>query len=383
MAMIAASFPAEARALSPDRLVYLDNLRAGAMILGIFVHTTTLTEFGPLRGVALVSDFFRMAAFFLVSGYLSVLLLAQRDTAAYLRHRLIALLVPLVAGLVLLNPLTLWLVARHHNDLAALGVGFREVMAVALAGGRGLEGQFVWHLHLWFLISLSVYVLLAPALSRALQAPAVGRGLDATLGRLPAWAVAPALALATAAAVAGARILVKLAVDPVLGDVWLIRVTLAYLPFFVLGMLLFLRGREWACVHRIDPVTLGLGIGLYLGARALAEAGGPQALADLGRILATALIRCGIIFALLWLFRALFDRPGAASRLVSESIYSVYLFHYLAIYAVATLLGLGRTGSAAEFFAIAGLVLALTLALHLGAIAQSPLLRFLFNGKGR
>ena len=188
--------------MTNDRLHYLDNLRVFAMLLGILVHTCTTTDFGRLQLVQPISHNFRMGTFFAVSGFFGALLLTRYPVERFLRERLTALTIPLLTCLVLLNPITLWLVYRLHNAQRPCPAlrGLWIVMQ-SFDGANQLSGAIIWHLHLWFLISLAFYCLTAPWVLRLLTRAGKSRFLSEAFQIIPQQFHALLVALAVAALV--------------------------------------------------------------------------------------------------------------------------------------------------------------------------------------
>lgn len=138
--------------MTQTRLHYLDALRSFAMLFGIFVHVGTLSSGAGLsQWIFWISDHFRMGTFFIISGFFAVLIFERRGAIGFLKHRATALLIPFFAALILLNPVTNWLVHLYHNG----PVGLIDYLA-----GRAEPGARAanWFLHLWFLVSLIIYV---------------------------------------------------------------------------------------------------------------------------------------------------------------------------------------------------------------------------------
>jgi len=93
------------------RLHHLDALRSFCMLFGILVHTGTLAPgLAVSQAVFDISENFRMATFFVISGFFGVLLLDRRGARSFLGHRAQGLAIPFLAGVMLLNPVTLWLI---------------------------------------------------------------------------------------------------------------------------------------------------------------------------------------------------------------------------------------------------------------------------------
>ncbi|MEJ7688243.1 MAG: acyltransferase family protein [Variovorax sp.] len=134
-----------------SRIHFLDSARAILMFLGIPYHAGLL--YAPLsdslvpspdgsRFLEVMSEaihIFRMPIFFLVAGYFGAMLLERMQPAVWYRARLVRLCIPLVAGMLLLNPIVV--IAIFYGP----GGGKGDLVAtLTTAGGYGL-----WHL--WFL----------------------------------------------------------------------------------------------------------------------------------------------------------------------------------------------------------------------------------------
>jgi glucan biosynthesis protein C len=364
----------------PGRLVYLDHLRAFAMLFGVLVHATTLGAFGPLEAFAGISDQFRMGVFFAVSGFFAAMLIGRRGAGRFRRDRALAIGLPFLTALVLFNPPALWLVHAWHNPGSDLGPG--AVLAAAFDAGNGLQGAVVWHLHLWFLAALLAYTLAAAPLAAALAAAARIPGLRRACARIPAALVPLAVALAVAAAVVAMRALFTVALKP-LDAPWIVRATLSYLPWYALGLLAWSERGLWQRLHRVDPVLIGTALLLWAVSRGMVPGlEVPAALRGPFEIARREIDVAACLCALLWLFRRVLDRETAAGRALTDSVYTVYLLHYLALhlagFALSPLLG---ADTAALFWAAAALAFATTFALHRGVVARLPLLRLLLNGR--
>jgi len=94
----------------PNRIHYLDNLRAIAMMLGIFLHSALAYAY-PSQNVWLATDstssplidisiwwihLFRMSLFFLISGYFACQMISRRGIRDFIRNRLIRLVLPFI-----------------------------------------------------------------------------------------------------------------------------------------------------------------------------------------------------------------------------------------------------------------------------------------------
>ncbi|HAN98579.1 MAG TPA: hypothetical protein DCQ98_14605, partial [Planctomycetaceae bacterium] len=94
-----------------DRVHYLDNLRALAMLLGVYLHGA-LAYAEPSRSIWLATDpqgsrlvdasiwcihLFRMNLFFLLAGYFAKLLIERKGIGPFLRNRATRIALPFVS----------------------------------------------------------------------------------------------------------------------------------------------------------------------------------------------------------------------------------------------------------------------------------------------
>ena len=161
-----------------DRLHYLDNLRALAMLAGVLFHAAL--AYSPLvhslfptadrQGSAWVDGFawglhlFRMPLFFAVAGFFAAMLVARRGLGGLLRNRLMRVALPFV----LLWPLLHYLLTAItlHAAQTAVHPGPLLLLIRGFLRGSGLPESLPGTDHLWFLYYLMFfYVLLWPARS--------------------------------------------------------------------------------------------------------------------------------------------------------------------------------------------------------------------------
>lgn len=355
-----------------QRFFHLDALRAALMFWGILVHASTLDSGNPVfRSFAIVSGLVRMEAFFVISGFLAYMLLKKYGAKVTVKKRLLAIGVPFVTALVLLNPVTNHLVYTYHNG----PISFAGYLA-----GRGIagaHGPMNWHLHLWFLLALFVYSLLAPLIERG-----IGRGLAASriLIRSPELAFLAMCAAVTAGCVAS-RIGFELVKDALPGEShYVVRSIGNFLPFYVLGMLLFASPRLRDIFSRVHWMQSIVSCSLLFLATRRA---GP----DPGRI-EEVIILCLQTYAamtlsslLFWVAEKWVRGENETARRLSDAAYSVYLFHFLSIYLFAHLLKNFIPGSMPLLSLVAVATFVATLALHRFVISRVPLLALLLNGK--
>lgn len=359
------------------RLYYLDALRSFCMLYGVFVHTGAFLGKDGLWQISFASEYFRMGTFFLVSGFLVALVAARTSVPSVLRRRSVALLVPLATLVVFVNPVTCWLIHLRHAGPMPLGTflfegGWREPTG----------GDASWLLHLWFLIALWVYVMLFPAMALVAAWPPVRRGLDALGGR-PTEIVVPVVAVALALATAGLRGAGAVLLGPLVEGTrldWVTSATIAYLPYFALGVLMHASRGFFERMHGLSLVGLGLGLALVLADAAFGEAL-PQAAGTLAEAMARAVLTVAIVASLLRLARAVVSTKSRLLGVLTDTIYTVYLFHYVAIYALGLLLVRVVPAGPVYYLLLSPAVILLLIGFHHFVVARVPLLRLLLNGR--
>ncbi|EFC83060.1 glucans biosynthesis protein MdoC [Parafrankia sp. EUN1f] len=358
-----------------ERYHDLDALRGVLMLVGVFVHVSTLGVDPVFDFIARASGLFRMETFFVVSGFLSTMLVAKYGATRAVRRRLVAVGVPLLATQLVFNPPTLWMSSVFHSGHE---MSFAEFLRIG--SGEALAGRLNWYLHLWFLLVLVGYVLLTPAAVGALRAVATTRAYQlATAGRLRAMT---AITLVVLALMAAGRACWSGALEPVLGSGFhadLLRRVLEFLPFFLLGVLLHLdRARLLPLFSRPAPVVLvvyALLLAVSWGRWVSVLSGGT------GRALVETLFALPVIATLFAVANRFGSRPRPVFQYLSDASYTVYLLHFFWIFAFARLLGMDPSLGFAQMAVLVVATYAATFASHHFVVRRSVLLRRIFNGR--
>ena len=191
-----------------ERFHALDAARAFSLLLGIVLHATMSFFFIiPARDVSqstglavafYVIHTFRMSLFFLIAGFFAHLAFHRKGGRGFAKDRARRILVPMIAGWLLLAPPTIavvaWGLSRTFPDGAPAGTDSGAV----LPQGFPL-------IHLWFLYYLAVLYVLVLALRAAFVAldrdGAARRRIDRALETVLSSYLAPLLLAAPTAAV--------------------------------------------------------------------------------------------------------------------------------------------------------------------------------------
>lgn len=356
------------------RLYHLDALRAFAMIFGVLVHACSVGDLGPYRIIPFLSDHFRMASFFLVSAMLSAAVLGKRPVGDFIRRRIVTILLPFFATLILLNPIAVALLMYWHNP--AFGFHVIDAFRLSFATPSWVKGPVVWHLHLWFLLSLAAYTLIIPGLVAI-----IGRSrpmLERVIVHIPLIFRMLILALLVAMLGLFIRAVAQLAFPGIL-SIWPITATLRYLPYIIAGVMLFMLPSLRSAMEGFNPLLGVTGIlALILEMQADRHLGGWAA-----RIVEPG-AKYVVTFALVqFLFFACFKlvkKNNPTLSLVIDSIFTVYLFHYLFIYVFAFLWQPVGLPKGIFLLLVAICSLGVGLAIHWALVSRIPLLKLLFNG---
>ena len=172
--------PSAVKHVSSERFHYLDNLRAIAMLLGVFLHAA-LAYAEPARSIWIATDrsgsvaidaaiwfihLFRMSLFFFLSGYFGKLLWSRRGGWAYLKGRLLRIALPFVLFYPFLWGASMVVIVFALSYLKE-PLGIIGLIAESIKKGQTESEQETFTLmHLWFLYYLMMFVLLSIPLAK-------------------------------------------------------------------------------------------------------------------------------------------------------------------------------------------------------------------------
>jgi glucan biosynthesis protein C len=300
--------------------------------------------------VVFVIHLFRMPAFFLVSGCLSRMVLAKRSTRDYLLSRLVRLAVPAVSTALVFNSAQAYLLAQSR------GVTFVEVYA---------DPQSGWLTHLWFLVHLMIFSVVA-----AVTAPLLPR---VWLGRLPLLGGA-VVVLLPLTGFASARM------GHLLGHVtpnWLDSADMIdNLLYFLFG-LLYRPGADDVPLRRLAvtaAVLLVAATGLLVADPTINQRAGVG-------LYCMSAAQWGLTLLCFATARRWLTGRSSMARLLSDASYSVYLFHCLFVVALALALLGSPLGPGTKFVVVVTGALAASLGLHFAVVSRFRVVTLLFNGR--
>jgi glucan biosynthesis protein C len=351
----------------------MDSMRGILMMLGLVYHSAKL--FSPKQDWILFTNnttdiayyiveiihLFRMPTFFIVSGYFAAMTLKKYGVRKFLKVRVSRILIPLITTALTLNSLQAWILTKSGWMDMTLSAYLRE-------GG--------WVTHLWFLINLLLYFILAALFVLLFKKKFFNllRQIDTLLLKVP-FAFILLFLLPSS-------IILFLAIGQVYPIRAIINTSLIfnYMPFFFFGMLLFSHQKLLQKFTEFPPkmsalvtiVTLLIVNYLY------------QFEAYSWYIIRTMILSIGMWASAslcFFLFKKYTDYHSKVFRFLSEISYSVYLFHHGLVIAFGLLLLHFQIGGFLGMLLLIVIVATTSIMIHTQLIAKVPLLSLFFNGK--
>jgi peptidoglycan/LPS O-acetylase OafA/YrhL len=337
----------------------LDGVRAFAMLLGVFLHASVpylhvnfpWAVVDSSRSISLTLVIygihsFRMPAFFLIAGFFARLVFRRAGLGSFARHRTQRILLPLVAGWLVLHPVVraLWvwsgIRAMDNSSTSDLWIALSTVFSSKFIT-RGLGLMHLWFLY--YLLVLYVAFLLVRWIFVRLDADRHRRReLDSYFERLVSspWSAA-ALAVPTTWVLMmmhgwGVDIVTRgLLPRPVH--------ILFYGSFFAFGWMLHRNPSLLAPLRARWPLHLAVATALlvpliwllYL-VYELHHNAGPWF--RISYFLMYGCMSWSFVLALLGIFQRFFDRPSRWWRYLADASYWIYLVHLPIVICISILL---------------------------------------------
>jgi glucans biosynthesis protein C len=197
------------------------------------------------------------------------------------------------------------------------------------------------------------------------------------LETVPLWLMFPVLAFLGAAISVAARA-TGLAYDSVFGLTDLYRLA-TNLPFFAVGIYMYRHSGARLTFLRV-PVLLILAtvpLAVYAGKYTHGQG---RLIGELA-VLIEALMMWLSVAVVLRLFHDLVQRDTYVTRFLSDSAYSVYLFHHVLVVGLGIMLLDYQIGAWLKFAIVCGTSLIVSSLMHVLLIRRSRVAQLLFNGK--
>ncbi|MGN7723884.1 acyltransferase family protein [Chitinophaga sp. 22620] len=364
------------------RIYSMDALRALAMFLGVALHAAmpyTVKDFPGFYHDPAYSNIafdltyflihiFRMQLFYLIAGFFFRLLYQKIGASAFMKHRAQRILIPFIAGLIFILPLTY--LPGVYDRVTEGGAHFTGADAAAI-----FRDIIIWRgpLHLWFLYYLMLMYLAGLAMIKWCW-PLISRykGLE----RIVMFRARPAAALLLLAVVSFLTLL--LFKTPFIhyapGLVPRIEYLLYYGWFFYAGWVLHAGMKDFfPPLKKYSPaLTLaGAAMALYLGLTAEGKENQmPVIWIKALATITTVLLVTGVMGIFLRWVNA--EKPFL--RYLSDSSYWIYLVHVGILNLVEPWLGKTPVWGPGKFF------ISIAITLLAGLLSYQYLVRYTFIG---
>lgn len=353
------------------RLYHLDFLRAFALFVGVFYRSAHADAgAGDYDFVRDASGAFRMACFFLISGYFSVALIERKGTLPFLKGRLVMLTVPALVCVILLAPFTAEWMASYYNQ-----------------ANSNKDFKMFWMYHAWFLFSLLAYTLILNYTVRfsKFSVDLLSRRMPESVARIVFFS-----AVVLVCALSYKVILPSFMWDiPYIHLIGLfVLISVQHFPYFLLGVFMFL----WRDVYEkfnsgyirwglVALVCIGGSIALSLVTDYYQVSGAKLHILDFFATIYEYLLAI-LLSIFLCAFGARFlDKDYWIVRVMAQSAYTVYVVHFIIVaFLLFVLLDMGVPMDARMALSAIGACLGGVL-FHFAVVKRFKVTSLLFNGK--
>lgn len=306
---------------------------------------------------------YHMPILFYVAGASTFFALAKRSGGQYIKERFLKLLVPAIAGLVLLiPPMTYIWVCAHGSDISFIQhfIGFWHINPADL---NGLSGCFT-PAHLWFLIYLFIFSLIALPLFLVLRRDKVLAGIKKTVDAIGSFGVILILVILSLLA----------ARTYLLGDIN----PIYYFLIFITGYIFMADERIQKSIDKSAPYMLVLGM-IFEAARHMFLYDICQwAGSDIPGFFIEQMNRWFWLLALLGFGHRLLRNRNSLLTYLSASSFPFYIFHMIVTTLVGCVIVRLQTEIWIKYLAIVVLSILLTFLVY-EIVRRIPVIRFIFG----
>ncbi len=360
-----------------DRLHFMDSMRATLMMLGVVLHSAQV--FNPKQNwviyshntdhlmtylISIISTF-RMPAFFVVSGYFCFLTLKKYKAIKFLKMRLKRLVVPFVFSALTLNSCQ----AIFLNWVGWSPFDFTEYI---------VNGEYVSHL--WFLINLIVYFLAAGVFVAFFEpiAKLAVNLFKKIFNKVSMLVIIIAMPLFSIAILTLNKIGFPLYSN--FFGVFNTHSILLYSPFFIFGIAIAIHKNFLYRFCTINPIACLVAI-LVSNILVALVVDADELFFVIVENYFSLLSEWLSVIVCFFIFYHFFNKQSKVMRILSDSSYTVYLFHHFLVIILGVLLIYLDFPAILGFVLLMGVVASLALLIQNRIISKNKALSFMFNGK--
>ncbi len=355
-----------------NHLPFMDAARGILMSLGVLLHAANVfsdTQWAIQNGqtsvfFTFIVDFihyFRMPAFFIVSGFFCHMSLKRYGNTVFIKKRVPRILVPMLITALLLNTLQN-LVLSYYNQ--------QPLLLFDLS--YWLSGK--WVSHLWFLHCILFFFLTSILLYKFAHRPlSYAANISSLVMEKSKGSYLLLLPI-------GSMVVLKIsyAVPETSYYTFSIGEAISFSLFFAFGALLNYRRKLINIFIKPQPIIIALIVIIILASTYIID---PTNIAYYAiDMYVTHLLPWLLCLICFYIFLTLFNRPSTKLKYLAAASYSVYLFHHLFIIVYGIILINLDINLMVKFFILISLTYITTLTIHHFLILRFKVLHYLFNG---
>ena len=361
-----------------ERLYFMDSMRAILMMLGVVLHSSQV--FNSSQSWLIYSDrnsdlmawligfisTFRMPAFFVVSGYFCYLTLNKYKVKYFLKVRVKRIVVPFICSALILNTFQALFLNTYGWQSYELSSYIQN-------------GQYVSHL--WFLTNIIVYFLFA-CIMTTIVSHSLSENIKKSIGYL--FDKVPLIIIIFLMPVISIFILSLNKIGfPLysnffgLFDVFSI---LEYSPFFLFGFAVAAHKGMLSKYCTINPIIC-FSVAVVLFSVTNLTSGLDGNVFKVITEYCKTLTQWLLVSVCFYIFYKFFNQKSKYSLVLSDSSYTVYLFHHFFVIMLGTLLIYLEVPAIFGSIILILVVAGITLGIHNYIVARNKVLLFMFNGK--
>lgn len=347
------------------------------MMLGIVLHSSQV--FNPEKTWSIYSantnpaftylveliHLFRMPAFFIISGYFCLLTINRYGPRKFLNIRLKRIIIPLITTAIILNSLQTFILYKtgwFNFDL-------KEYLYTS-----------IWIGHLWFLVDLIIYFILALILASYFRSffIRINDLINKYLTQLPFVFIVFLLPLLWLSIKTAGKLGIPIYWNFL--NIFNLHELLLYVPYFIFGI--WLRANPEQLI-RFSTISLRISTPIVIASIFIYH-NTENSSNTINIILFEYFHTLSIWFSAsicFNLFMRFFNTHSKLLAFISDASYTVYLFHHIFIISIGLIIINNDIDYLLGFPTLILLTLVITFSLHKYVILPNIILRYIFNGK--
>ena len=374
---------------SKTRYYYMDSMRSVLMCLVVFYHIGNIYMY---KSTWIVSDqnskmyifniineimpLFRMPGFFIISGFFTMFSLRKYGSLTFLKLRLSRVVIPLVSTAATLNTAQSYFQYSYINGNKCTFFWYLQNKLLT----TWTDGS--WVSHLWFLNCLIIYFLFS-ALSYSIRDNVHFEKLKFFSSIIEKLRTKNRFLLVFPLFMLSFFAIGKVFPFFIWGDIFnaiSMYQILQFAPFFFFGFWLFADEKlqkEFCGIHNWTFPALVLAFIIFRNTTSATHG----ILENVLHIYAKYLISWIMVNYCFYLFYRFFNDKSDIFKFLSDSAYTIYLFHHIIVISIGYWLIQFDLVPIMKFLIVLCITLFITVTIHIKIVARNRIVQFVFNGK--